>query len=89
MSPEGTLVEGLSERDRVCAHCGKQGHHRSLCLKLFGNTDQRPNPATQNTTTTTEAQNISNVVEEMMLTSGRQVQMQTATSMVTTRRVVL
>lgn len=67
------------------AHCGKQGHHRSLCLKLFPHTDQRSNPATQNTTTTTEPQNISNVVEgeEMMLSSGSQVQMQTATSMVT------
>ena len=73
------------QRDRVCAHCGKQGHHRSLCLKLFPNSDQRSNPATQNTITTTEPQNISNVVEaeEMMLSSGSQVQMQTATSVVT------
>ena len=53
----------------------KSGHHRSLCLKLFPSPDQNSNTAPQNTTTTTEPQNISNVVkvEEIILSSGSQV----------------
>ena len=71
----------MSTEDQPCAHCGKPGHLRSLCLKLFPSPDHNSNTALQNTTT--EPQNISNVVEEMMLSSGNQVQMQTATSVVT------
>ena len=61
-------------RDRPCAHCNRPSHHRSLCLKLF---DPQSNPPP-------ESQKVSNVIngKEMMLTSGSQVQMQTATSMV-------
>lgn len=76
------------QRDRLCAHCGKSGHHRSLCVKLFPDTTQGSNTDPQNavsrnTDVTSEPQNISQDVEEMMLSSGSQVQMQTATSEVT------
>ena len=37
------------QRDRLCAHCGTSGHHRSLCLKLFPSPDQNSNKAPQNT----------------------------------------
>ena len=76
------------QRDRSCAHCGKPGHHRSLCVKLFPDASQGlntnpQNTMSQNTDITSEPQNISQDVEEMMLSSGSQVQMQTATSVVT------
>ena len=60
------------KRDRPCAHCNKPSHHRSLCPKLL-----EPHPDA-----TPESQNVSNVTDakEMLLTSGSQVQMQTATS---------
>ena len=72
-------------RDQLCAHCGKPGHHRSLCLRLFPSTGQNLNTVPQTTTVTTEPQNVSNIanIEKMMLSSSSQVQMQTATSVVT------
>ena len=62
------------KRDRPCAHCNRPSHHRSLCSKLF---EPQSNPPP-------ESQNVSNVIDakEMILTSGNQVQMQTATSIV-------
>ena len=64
-------------------HCGKQDHHRSLCLKLFPNADRQASErAPQNIAKTTEPQNVSNVVEELMVSANSQIQMQTATSMV-------
>ena len=83
---KGHLVKDC-QRDRPCVHCGKSGHHRSLCVKLFPDTNRSSNTDPQNTgsqniDTTTESQNISQDVEEMMLSSDNQVQMQTATSVV-------
>ena len=52
----------------------RKNRHRSLCQKLFNVSSNTPS----------ESQNVSNVIDdkEMMLTSGSQVQIQTATSMV-------
>ena len=66
-------------RSRQCAHCGKLGHHRSLCAKLFGIESQRSEEVRDDSST--EAQTVSSVVEgeKAMLTSSNQVLMQTAT----------
>ena len=69
--------------NRQCAHCGRQSHHRSLFPQLFRNGDQSliVLPQGQNVAST-EAQTVSSVVdkEKVMLTSTKQVLMQTATS---------
>ena len=62
-------------KQRICAHCGKTNHHRSLCPKLFTNTEGR--------TGTQEVQNIStqsssDTTEGVIVTCGSQVLMQTA-----------
>ena len=71
---KGLALQVLTKgRDRPYTHCNKPSHHRSLCPKLFDPQSDAP-----------PDQNVSNVIDgkEMMLTSGSQVQMQTATSMV-------
>ena len=72
-------------RNRQCAHCGRLSHHRSLCPQLFGSGDHSYNvlPEVQKVVST-EAQTISGVVDEekVMLTSTKQVLMQTATSII-------
>ena len=62
------------KRERPCTHCNRTNHHWRLCQKLFNVSSNTPS----------ESQNVSNVIDdkEMMLTSGSQVQMQTAISMI-------
>ena len=73
MLTERTPAENC-KRDKPCVHCNRQGHHWSLCLKLF---DSHLN-------TPPESQNVRNMIDvkETILTSGNQVQMQTATAVV-------
>ena len=62
-------------RERACAHCGRRNHHRSLCPKLFSNSNQE---------LPSEIQSISGAAdpETTMTASSNQVLMQTATSTV-------
>ena len=71
------LKECTSDKDRACAHCGKRKHHhRSLCPKLFSNSN-----ATTNTRRETKLSNIEQKGDGPRATVTK-VLMQTATTVV-------
>ena len=63
------------KRERACAHCGRRNHHRSLCYKLFPESNEELPPQIQNISGATDS-------DVTMMASSNQVLMQTATSTV-------
>ena len=79
------LQKGRAAKDckkqRICAHCGKSNHHRSLCFKLFSaNEDKLPESGLQAVGMKGHVEK--SKTEEATAPCGNQVLMQTATATV-------
>ena len=67
------------QRQRSCAHCGKNNHHRSLCPKLFANNEEKP-PESGLQAVNTCGEVDATTAEEAAVVGGSHVLMQTATA---------
>ena len=70
------------QKQRSCVHCGKNNHHRSLCSKLFSNSEDKPLESGLQAINRQDEVVNSNA-KEATVVCGSHVMMQTATTIVT------